>query len=395
MTDSEPMEHPPLSGVRIVEVAVALSGPVASMRLAEFGAAVVKVESPGGDMTRKIRMTGSGLSPNFINANRGKRSIAVDLTTPEGREVLDRLLDTSDILIENWRDDRADHLDIDVELARRRNPRLIVGSVRGLAGEGSTPRRTYDSHVQAVVGLAASQGTVDKPEFIRLNLADRVAAMVLVQGVLAALFQRTVNGEGRRVVVTMAGAMLGFAWGDLFGDLTVTGHEPEQTAGDRSRLGMFARSRDARWLAYTPVRDDEWAALCRLAGKDELIEAYPTRDARHRCSNEISAGLAPWFAGLSRSDALTRLSTAGVPAAPVNSPVDVLDDPRLGGDLVGERQYPEIGAVREVNPMSTDGSPIATLRPAPLLGEHTDDILAELGYGADQVLDLRARTIVA
>jgi crotonobetainyl-CoA:carnitine CoA-transferase CaiB-like acyl-CoA transferase len=382
---------PPLAGVRVVEVAAALSGPIAAMRLAELGADVIKLEGPAGDMTRHIRARAPGMSPNYVNANLGKRSIAVDLATVPGRRILDQLIGQADVLIENWRDDRNGKLGFDLAAARRRNPRLVVGSVRGLR-RGEQATRTYDSHVQAAVGLAAEQGHDGRPDFVRLNIADRIAAMALVQGVLAALLARASSGQGRRVSVSMGQAMLAFAWGDLFGQVTVVEDAPPPP--QRNRVGMMARAADG-WLCYTPVRNDEWIALCELVGLPGHASQYPTRDSRQRESEAIAAAFQAWFGQRDRADAIRALLAAGVPCAPVNRPAEVLSDPWLRDDIaVGLRDYAGLGTIREIGPMSADGS-APSRRPAPALGQHTDEVLAELGYSPDQVDALRASQVIA
>jgi crotonobetainyl-CoA:carnitine CoA-transferase CaiB-like acyl-CoA transferase len=383
---------PPLAGIRVVEVAAALSGPIAAMRLAELGADVIKVESLGGDMTRNINSSLPGMSPNYVNANAGKRSLALDLTTADGRLILNDLVDRSDVLVENWRDDRNGKLGFDLEAARSRNPGLIVGSVRGLHRGGQQATRTYDSHVQAVIGLAAEQSTADgEPDFIRLNLADRISAMALVQGVLAALFARASSGDGRRVTVSMAQAALAFSWGDLFNQITVTGVEPQSPR--RNRIGMMACAADG-WLCYTPVRNDEWSALCTLVGEPDFTARYPTRDTRQSHSRVIAAAFQPWFAARDRAEAVRELLGVGVPCAPVNRPIEVLTDPWLQDDiLVGLREYEGMGTLREVGPMSADGS-ATSRRSAPTLGQHTNEVLTELGYSRARIDALRADQVI-
>jgi crotonobetainyl-CoA:carnitine CoA-transferase CaiB-like acyl-CoA transferase len=382
---------PPLAGIRVIEVAAALSGPIAAMRLAELGADVIKVEGLDGDMTRNIRSRAPGMSANYVNANLGKRSVAVDLATGPGRAILDRLLDRADVLIENWRDDRNGKLNLDLDTARQRNPRLVVGSVRGLHRGGGKPTRTYDSHVQAAVGLAAEQGQDGQPDFMRLNIADRIAAMALVQGVLAALLARASSGRGRRVSVSMGQAMLAFAWGDIFSQVTIVEDEP--APAPRNRIGMLAHAADG-WLCYTPVRNDEWTALCGLVGMPAYASKYPTRDSRQRDSQVISAAFQSWFAERRRPDAIRELLAVGVPCAPVNRPPEVLTDPWLRDEIsVSLRDYTGMGTLREIGPMSFDGS-AATRRPAPPLGKHTDEVLAELGYSPQQIAALHADRVI-
>jgi crotonobetainyl-CoA:carnitine CoA-transferase CaiB-like acyl-CoA transferase len=378
----------PLEGIRVVEFGTMISVPYAATLLAEMGAEVIKVERPTGDESRKSAPFWRDVSAYFFNLNRGKKSVVLDLRQPAGLTAALRLCARADVAMENFRPGVASRLGLDFAKLRSRHPRLITAAVRGYGDDG--PRvadRVYDPIIQAMSSMVAGQGGNDSPQFVRTFLPDKVAAMAVVQGVLAALYQRERTGEGSEIVLSMLDSSVNFLWPEgmmhhTFADAPIDA----ELAGRPPRVGHFIRGSDGRWLACASITDAQWDALCSAVGARELAARYPTGIERLRNHTAVTAALNQACAAMRRDEVLGRLRAVDVPCAPVNTVSDLLVDPQVvHNGTVLTTDTADLGPVRRPKPIVSVGT--ARTEPpwrAPALGEHTAEVLASLAETAQQ-----------
>jgi crotonobetainyl-CoA:carnitine CoA-transferase CaiB-like acyl-CoA transferase len=378
----------PLEGIRVVEFGTMISVPYAATLLAEMGAEVIKVERPTGDESRKSAPFWRDVSAYFFNLNRGKKSVVLDLRQPAGLTAALRLCARADVAMENFRPGVASRLGLDFAKLRSRHPRLITAAVRGYGDDG--PRvadRVYDPIIQAMSSMVAGQGGNDSPQFVRTFLPDKVAAMAVVQGVLAALYQRERTGEGSEIVLSMLDSSVNFLWPEgmmhhTFADAPIDA----ELAGRPPRVGHFIRGSDGRWLACASITDAQWDALCSAVGARELAARYPTGIERLRHHTAVTAALNQACAAMRRDEVLGRLRAVDVPCAPVNTVSDLLVDPQVvHNGTVLTTDTADLGPVRRPKPIVSVGT--ARTEPpwrAPALGEHTAEVLASLAETAQQ-----------
>ena len=368
----------PLRGVRVLDLTSVVSGPNATMMLADQGADVVKVEAPGGDIMRRGTVT-----PGFVSSNRSKRSIAVDLKQPTGAGILRRLIATADVLVQNFRPGVAERLGFGEETARAIKPDLVYASISGVGETGPYIRkRVYDPVIQALSGLADIQRDAEtgRPRMVRTLIADKTTALVAAQAITAALYHKAVRGEGQHVRLAMLDAVVAYLWPEGMAGHTLVGQEEADRA--QSAPDLVFRTRDG-YIAVGTVSDAEWRGLCRVLDKPEWVDDPRFRTGAARTAN-VAARLrlvGEALAAGEGADWLARLDAAEVPCAPVLTRRELLADPQVAANgLIVEFDQPGLGRVRQARPAARFGrTPAAIRRPAPAIGEHTRELLAELG----------------
>jgi crotonobetainyl-CoA:carnitine CoA-transferase CaiB-like acyl-CoA transferase len=370
-----------LAGVRVVDLTVNLSGPYSTLVLAQQGADVVKVERPPvGDILRKIGSGRGGTSAYFVNTNWGKRSIALDFDRPEDLDTLRRLVATADVLVENFRPGVMPKLGFAADDLLREHPRLVYAAIRGFP---STSRfadaPAYDHVIQAMTGFGSNQADLKTgtPVLVQQAVVDKVTGITAAQAITAALFQRERTGRGQFVEIPMLHAGVAFLWPDVTTNVTMGGEFDRLPS--QSRTFRLTACADGH-LAMITVTTPQWDGLLRAVGKHELV-GHPDLDdpqKRGRNSAPVMKEIAGVLAGLPVDDVVARLQAEGVPCAKVTALGDlpaVLDD--VSPDFLVHEQHPQLGEV--VHPRGAalfDEEP--ELRPSPAVGEHTDEILAEL-----------------
>jgi crotonobetainyl-CoA:carnitine CoA-transferase CaiB-like acyl-CoA transferase len=392
----------PLAGVRVVDLSIALTGPYAAALLADQGAEVVKVERPGiGDIARWVGVTVNGMSALYFVCNRGKRSIAVDITTPDGASIVRELAAGADVVIQNFRPGVMDRYGLGYDDVRQRNPDVVYCSLSGFGAEGPyRDRSAYDTVIQAYAGLAVSQADPDDgvPVFLRQTAADKVTALYATQAITAALFARANGRGGQHVQLSMADAVVSFLWADAAGNEVLT-------ESDRSQHSSFvAGFRPFRfvdgWGIVTPTSADDFIGMCRALDVDGWDDPRVATVAARNQNRDYSSGLVDlcyaMAASMTMAEATERLEAARVPFAMVLTPEELTRDPHaVAIGMFEVQEHPIVGTARMPrHPTRFQGTPAQLRDGSPGLGEHTDEILDELGL-ADRVAELRAAGVVA
>ncbi len=390
------MAEPPLKGVRVVELARILAGPWAGQLLADLGADVVKVESPdGGDDTRKwgppfvMSHDGENLSAAYYHScNRGKRSIAIDFSTPEGAETVRRLAATADVLIENFKLGGLKKYGLDYESLRKINPRLVYCSITGFGQDGPyAPRAGYDFIIQAMAGMMSITGEPGRePQKAGVAISDIFTGLYSVIAIQAALRHAEKTGEGQHVDMALFDTQIS-ALGNQNLNYLVSGKSPVQMGNAHMNIAPYEVMpvKDGH-IILAVGNDGQFARFCAVVGLEELPADpdFATNPARVANRTRLREHIVATLASLECEALLAKLETAAVPASPINTIGQMFADPqtiargmRLDLDDGHGNRLPSVRA-----PMVMSGTPLVYERPSPRLGEHTDEILAELERAA-------------
>lgn len=390
-----------LKGVRILDVSRVLAGPFCSMMLADLGAEVIKVESPEGDLTRSFGPPFlGGESGYYLSLNRNKRSLCLDLTKPEGKEVLYAAARRTDIFIENFRPGVAERLGIDFETFSHLNEEIIYCSISGYGQDGpSRERPSFDIILQAVGGLMGITGEEGGPPIrIGVATADLGAGLHAAIAILAALWRRSRTGVGEYIDVSILDGQI--SW------LTYMAQEYFLTSKSPRRMG----SRHPHIMPYqafptsdghvvvAAANDRFWRGLCKAVGREDLAdaEAYSTNERRVANRDSLESALSESFRKRGTHEWVTRLQGEGVPCAPVNSIEDVFSDPQvLHRGMVLETRHPSLGRITQLGlPFRFASEDFEVQRAPPQRGEHTTELLLEMGYTPDRVAELYKSAVV-
>jgi crotonobetainyl-CoA:carnitine CoA-transferase CaiB-like acyl-CoA transferase len=393
----------PLDGISILDVSAVLSGPLTATLLADQGASVVKVEPPGvGDILRWLGSSRNGMSGMFCVANRGKRSIVLNLADRRGIDVFGRLAERADVIIQNFRPGVAERMGIGYDAMRDRRADVVYCSISGFGADGPyAGKRVYDNIIQAYSGLCDVQAdpTDGVPQFNRQLMCDKLTAYTAAQAITAALFARTRTGEGQHIELAMLDTAVGFMWPDAAAHVTLLGDDitAQPTIGSNYRMTELADG----FGTAAALSDVEFCSLCDALDLPELAEdpRFATLAARMKnvpaLSEVYRTTIAEKAKQMTRAEAEERFQRHDTPAGIVNRIDELHLDPQIqhNGILV-EREHPVAGPMREPRPAPRfSATPAQPAHPAPRLGEHTDEILDELGMGR-LVAEYRADAVV-
>ncbi|MGW5498149.1 formyl-CoA transferase [Streptomyces olivaceoviridis] len=417
------MSQLPLTGIKVIDFTGVQAGPACTQMMAWFGADVLKVERVnGGDVTRhQLRDIPDVDALYFTMLNSNKRSLAIDTKTPEGEEIMEKLIQDADVLVENMAPGALDRMGLGWEHLHKLNPRLIFGSVKGFNDDSPwSDLKVYENVAQCAGGAASTTGFWDGPPTVSAAaLGDSNSGMHLLIGILTALLDRERTGRGQRVSVSMQDAVLNLCRVKLrdqqrlerVGYLEEYPQYPNGTftdvvprggnAGGGGQPGWVLKCKgweeDPNAYIYFTIQEQDWGPTCQALGKPEWIDdpAYSTAQARQPHIFDIFAEIERWLADKTKYEAVDILRRYGVPCAPVLSMKEIAYDPALrsSGSVV-EVEHKERGTYLTV------GSPIKftgftpTITGSPLLGEHTDEVLASLRYSEEEIAALHEKKVV-
>lgn len=397
----------PLTGIRVLDLSIAATGPLAAALLADQGAEVVKVERPGiGDIGRWVGVAVNGMSALFVACNRGKRSIAVDAHTDEGRDVVRRIARTCDVVVQNFRPGVLDRLGLGYDDLRdddrdTRAGELIYASLSGFGPDGPyAGKSAYDTVIQAYGGFATNQADPEtrEPVFLRQTAADKVTALTAAQSITAALFARERGHGGQHVQLSMLDAVVSFLWADAAGNEVLLDADHTQASSFVATFRPF-RFADG-WGIAVPTSDADFAGICKALGvdgyDDPRVATIGQRLQHRELMTELLGRCYAVAATLPTRDAMDRLEAERVPCGVVVSPEDLPDDPHARAiGLFVDGDHPVAGRIRlPRHPTQFGATPAHLGGPAPALGQHTDELLDEIGLGA-RTGELRERGVVA
>ena len=388
------MSKAPLSGVRVIELARILAGPWAGQLLADLGADVIKVENPdGGDDTRKwgppfvVGREGENLSAAYYHsANRGKRSVAIDFSTPEGAAQVRRLVASADVLIENFKLGGLRKYGLDWESLKSVNPALVYCSITGFGQDGPyAPRAGYDFIIQGMAGMMSITGEPGRePQKAGVAISDIFTGLYSVIAIQAALRHAEATGEGQHIDMALFDTQISVL-GNQNLNYLVSGKAPVQMGNAHMNIAPYEvlPLKDGHFILATG-NDGQFGRFCRVVGLDHLIDDpdYSTNPARVTNRAQLRAALIEALASWTKAELLPKLDAAAVPASPINTIAEMFADPqtiargmRMDLDDGHGNRLPSVRA-----PMVMSATPLVYDRPSPRLGEHTDEVLAELEH---------------
>ena len=391
----------PLEGVRVIDASTMITGPLATMILADQGADVIKVEAPGfGDVLRLLTTSREGISALFANCNRSKRSMVLNLKDPRGRELLEVLVTGADVFVQNFRPGVTERLGIGVARLRALRPELVYVSVSAFGRTGPyAAKPAYDHVIQALAGMAAVQRDREtgRPAFMKSALMDKTTAYTAAQAITAALVARQRTGRGQHIELSMLDAGIAFLWPDAMTNHTVLAEDTVPQA----EVADFYRMLEATdgFLAVAAATDAQFHGLFRAIDRPELCDdpRFGTYQGRAENFHEMMAVLMASVPELSSAELMQRLEAEDVPCAPVVGVDEVHTHPQVVENaILHESVHPKLGPMRQPRPPACFSDTPARIRsPVPGLGEHTDEVLAELALDPSRIAALRRSGVVA
>ena len=396
------MSAGPMEGIRVLDFSIALTGPYAGALMADQGADVVKIERPGiGDIARWVGVAVNGMSSLYLVCNRGKRSVALDITKPEGADIARRLAAEADVVIQNFRPGVMDRLGLGYDDVRALNPEIVYASLSGFGSEGPyRDRSAYDTVIQAYAGFASNQADPDDgvPVFLRQTAADKVTSLFASQAIAAALFARARGKGGQHVEVSMTDAVTSFLWADSAANEVLLESDHSQHSSFVAGFRPF-RFTDG-WGIVTPTSDHDFAGMCRafdVPGWDDPRVATIAQRIQHRDVLEPIMDMCyAKAANMTMAEVKERWEAERVPFAMILSPEELTrDEHAVAIGLFEEADHHVVGRTRMPrHPILFGGTPAKLGGGSPALGEHTDEVLTELGL-ADRIAELREADVVA
>jgi crotonobetainyl-CoA:carnitine CoA-transferase CaiB-like acyl-CoA transferase len=389
----------PLARFRVVDLTRVRSGPTCVRQLADWGADVIKIESPPG-LNLSDGWGGSRLGPDFQNLHRNKRALTLNLKDPDGVKIFKQLTDRADVVVENFRPDVKFRLGIDYESLAKTNHTIVYGSISGFGQDGPYVNRPgFDQIAQGMGGLMAITGDADAgPMRAGIAVADSSAGLYCAMGILTALLEREVSGKGQWVQVSLLQAMISML--DFQAARWLIAKEvPAQMGNDHPTsipTGVFPTSDG--YINIAAGEDSMWTRLCRALGADELLDKpeYANVELRSRNRKQCNAELSRYTKTKPSKEWMDIFESAGVASGPIYKMNEVFDDPQVKHlGMAAPIKHPQLGDTAVVNqPFALSRTPSEMRTPTPEIGQHTGAILHELGYSDGEIADLRKRLVV-
>ncbi|MEM7509134.1 MAG: CoA transferase [Pseudomonadota bacterium] len=381
----------PLDGIRIVDLTAMISGPLGSMILADQGAEVIKIENPnGGDHARGVATRRGGFSASFLNNNRNKRSVVLDLRSDQGRAACLRLIEGADVVMQNFRPGVVERLGLGYEAAKAVKPDIIYASITGFGHEGPyAAKPVFDPLIQGLSGLASVQATADteRPRLIRTILPDKLTGFTVAQAISAALVAKLRLGVGQHIRLSMLDTVVHFLWSSDMGGYTFVGDERDPLTA-QSYIDLIYETADGH-ISVAAFRRVDWEKLADACERPEWktderflttpgLETYKTDRLEMTQDAMRERTTAEWIA---------RLDDHDVPCAPVLTRREMIAHPQIAANaLIEEHEHPDAGRLRQTRaPARFEGTPAEYRHGAPRLGADTEAVLAEAGFNADEI----------
>ena len=375
----------PLKGVKIIDLTTMVSGPMGAMILADQGAEVIKVEPLAGDQLRHMAATHNGVNAPFYSCNRGKKSLAIDLKSEEGKDVLLNLVKESDVFMQNFRPGTIDRMGFGYEKLKEINPNLIYLSISGFGDKGPYAQsRVYDPVIQALSGATDIQADRDSgtPKMFRIVVADKVTSLTASQAVSSALYAREKTSMGQHIKLSMLDSVIAFFWPEGMTGLVFKENEFDVRKLQGSQ-DLIYEAKD-RYITAGAVSDAEWIGMCNALKMEELIEdeRFSTSAARIINAEERKRITGKEIKKWNSEDILERFQLEGVPSAPLLDRMELMNHEQIiANQTVFRKEYEGFGEVRQAKPAAFfENTPSEIQRPAPKLGEHGKEIVLSLGY---------------
>lgn len=401
MSKTTPQSPPgPLAGIRVLDLTAVVLGPYATQILGDYGAEIVKVESPSGDLMRLNGVSKNrGMSSIFLTLNRNKRSIILDLQTPEGADALRRLIPQFDVLVHNMRVEAIARLGFGYDAVAKLNPNIVYCAATGFDEDGpDAGKPAFDDIIQAASGLAAVASTGrEAPDYVPSLIADKMTGMAVVNAVLAALVHRGRTGKGQYVEVPMLETMAAFVLTEHLGGLAF---DPAPAPPGYARLlegGRKPAPTKDGWIALLPYSAGHWRAFFNAAGRPEIGEelAHEDRALRNQNNARLYAEMRETTRTRTTAEWMRICQECDIPATPIYTLAEVVNHPQLNAvGLFAIEEHPSEGTIRTVRPATKFAATPAAIRaPAPRHGQHTDEILREAGFTPAEIAALHEQNI--
>ena len=390
----------PLEGITVVSLEQAVAAPFASRQLADLGARVIKIERPKvGDFARDYDQTVKGLSSHFVWLNRSKESLTLDVKQAKAKEILAKLIARADVFIQNLAPGAAQRLGLGADALLENHPRLIVCDISGYGDSGPyAHKKAYDLLVQSETGVLSVTGTADTPSKVGISIADIATGMYAYSGILTALLQREKTGNGGRVEVTMFEALGEWMNYPLY-YAHFGGAAPARTGPDHATIVPYGgyRAGDGKNVMLGLQNEREWATFCdKVLGQPSLAAdpRYDSNSKRNDRRDEIAAIINKVFSSLTTEQVVEKLDAAGIANARMNTPEEVWNHAQLKARNRWRKVGSPAGVIPALLPPATLPDFEARMDPVPAIGEHTERILADIGYRAEEIAALRASAAV-
>ena len=375
----------PLEGVKVLDLTSMVSGPMAAMMLADQGAEVIKIEPTHGEQLRHMAAPHNGVNPAFYSCNRGKKSLAIDLKSEEGKEILLKLVKEADVFMQNFRPGAIERMGFGEDVLREVNEKLINVSISGFGTKGPySSSRVYDPVIQALSGATDIQADREtgRPQMFRVIVADKVTALTAAQAVSSALYQREKSNIGQHIELSMLESVLAFFWPEGMAGLVYKEKEMDVRKLQGTQ-DLIYKAKDG-YITAGAVSDAEWQGMCNALERQDLIEdeRFATSAARVSNSGERKDLTGKEISKWNSEEILTRFQEQGVPCAPLLSRMELMSHEQiLANESILVSEVDGFGEVRQARPAARfNETPSEISRPAPRLGEHGNEILTELGY---------------
>src|SRR5262245_57020322 len=388
-----------LEGTICIDVSGHVAGPYASSLLGDLGCEVIKIELPmGGDTHRGRNPKYEGYGPSFRALNRNKKSVTLNLRHEKAREILLKLLATADVFLENFRPPTRTDLDLDYETLAKHNQRLIHCSISGYGQSGPyRDKPGFDTIGQALSGMMSLVTDLDDPKVAGVSFVDHAAGVFASQGILAALLARGKTGRGQFIDVSLLQVATAFIESHV-ADYLNGGEAVSRENFPTGRIYSLRGCGGLACMGHTSGANEAWEGLLRVAELDQLVgEArFASRKNRTDRHEEIVKLLREQFRTKPRDYWLARLDENGIPNAPINTIAEVFDNPQIKHmGIPRQIDHPEMGSTRLIgSPINMSGTPPRFFRPAPLLGEHTEEVLTRLGFDKSALKELRMSGVI-